>query len=69
MGTSAVLLQGHGIAEAEGLAGFGGGDAGVGGDAVEVVETGGGGPGRQILAAQMRGERRAFAGWPAPRWM
>jgi RNA polymerase sigma-70 factor (ECF subfamily) len=25
--------------------------------------------GRRILAAQMRGERRAFAGWPAPRWM
>jgi RNA polymerase sigma-70 factor (ECF subfamily) len=25
--------------------------------------------GRQMLAATMRGERRAFAGWPAPRWM
>ncbi len=24
--------------------------------------------GRQILAAKMRGERRAFAGWPAPSW-
>ena len=24
--------------------------------------------GRQILAAKMRGERRAFAGWPAPGW-
>src|SRR5205085_2725049 len=24
--------------------------------------------GRQILAAKMRGERRAFAGWPAPEW-
>ena len=23
--------------------------------------------GRQILAAKLRGERRAFAGWPAPR--
>jgi RNA polymerase sigma-70 factor, ECF subfamily len=25
--------------------------------------------GRQILAAKLRGERRAFAGWPAPRWL
>jgi RNA polymerase sigma-70 factor, ECF subfamily len=25
--------------------------------------------GRQILAATMRGERRAFAGWPAPGWL
>jgi RNA polymerase sigma-70 factor (ECF subfamily) len=25
--------------------------------------------GRQLLAATMRGERRAFAGWPAPGWM
>src|SRR6188508_369539 len=25
--------------------------------------------GRQILAAKMRGERRAFAGWPAPGWL
>ncbi|MEO6235952.1 MAG: sigma-70 family RNA polymerase sigma factor [Vicinamibacterales bacterium] len=25
--------------------------------------------GRQILAAKMRGERRAFAGWPAPDWL
>jgi RNA polymerase sigma-70 factor (ECF subfamily) len=25
--------------------------------------------GRQILAAKMRGERRAFAAWPAPGWM
>jgi RNA polymerase sigma-70 factor (ECF subfamily) len=25
--------------------------------------------GRQILAAKLRGERRAFAGWPAPNWM
>ena len=25
--------------------------------------------GRQILATKMRGERRAFAGWPAPGWM
>jgi len=25
--------------------------------------------GRRILAATMRGERRAFAGWPAPGWM
>jgi RNA polymerase sigma-70 factor (ECF subfamily) len=25
--------------------------------------------GRQILAKKMRGERRAFAGWPAPGWM
>jgi RNA polymerase sigma-70 factor (ECF subfamily) len=25
--------------------------------------------GRQILAARMRGERRAFAGWPAAEWL
>jgi RNA polymerase sigma-70 factor, ECF subfamily len=25
--------------------------------------------GRQLLAATMRGERRAFAGWPAPEWL
>jgi RNA polymerase sigma-70 factor (ECF subfamily) len=25
--------------------------------------------GRRILAKKMRGERRAFAGWPAPGWM
>ena len=25
--------------------------------------------GRQILAKKMRGERRAFAGWPATGWM
>ena len=25
--------------------------------------------GRQILAAKMRGERRAFTGWPAPGWL
>ena len=25
--------------------------------------------GRQILAAKMRGERRAFAGWPAAGWL
>jgi RNA polymerase sigma-70 factor (ECF subfamily) len=25
--------------------------------------------GRQILAAKMRRERRAFAGWPAPSWL
>jgi RNA polymerase sigma-70 factor (ECF subfamily) len=25
--------------------------------------------GRQLLAAKMRGERRAFAGWPVPDWM
>jgi RNA polymerase sigma-70 factor (ECF subfamily) len=25
--------------------------------------------GRQLLATKMRGERRAFAGWPAPGWM
>ena len=25
--------------------------------------------GRQLLAAKMRGERRAFAGWPATRWL
>jgi len=39
------------VTEAEGLAGFGGGDAGVDGDAVEVVEAGGGGPGGQSFAA------------------
>ena len=25
--------------------------------------------GRQILSANMRGERRAFAGWPAAEWL
>jgi RNA polymerase sigma-70 factor (ECF subfamily) len=25
--------------------------------------------GRQMLAAMMRGERRAFAGWPAAGWL
>jgi RNA polymerase sigma-70 factor (ECF subfamily) len=25
--------------------------------------------GRQLLAASMRGERRAFRGWPAPEWL
>src|SRR5216684_3253990 len=43
----------HFVAEAEGLAGFGGGDAGVGGDAVEMVEAGGRGPGRKSFAAQV----------------
>jgi hypothetical protein len=35
------------IADAEEFVGFGGGDAGVGGEAVEVVEAGAWGPGRQ----------------------
>ena len=34
------------ITYAEELVGFGRGDAGVGGEAVEVVEAGAGGPGR-----------------------
>ncbi len=39
------------VAEAQGLAGFGGGDAGVYGQAIKVVEAGGGRPGRQSFAA------------------
>src|SRR6266849_6346073 len=41
------------VAEAEGLAYFGGGDAGVYGQAIKMVEAGGWGPGRQSFAAQV----------------
>src|SRR5712692_5984149 len=41
------------IADAKGLAGFRGGDAGVYGQAIKMVEAGGGGPGRQSFAAQV----------------
>ena len=41
------LCQFEGIAEAEEFAGFGGGDASVGGEAVEVVEAIAGGPWRK----------------------
>src|SRR6266849_4130918 len=41
------------VAEAEGLAGFGWGYAGVDGQAIKMVEAGGGGPGGQSFAAQV----------------
>jgi hypothetical protein len=41
------------IADAEEFVGFGGGDAGVGGEAVEVVEAGAGGPGRESGLAEL----------------
>src|SRR5713226_1859186 len=41
------------VSDAEELAGFGGGDAGVDGQAVEMVEAGGWRPGGQRLAAQL----------------
>src|SRR5712692_2396013 len=46
-------LQKKGVAEAEEFAGFGAGDAGVGGEAVEVVEAAGGRPGRELRAAKI----------------
>jgi len=50
------LGNGEGIGEAEEAAGLGGSNAGVGGEAVEVVEAGAGGPGGKsgfALAGEM----------------
>jgi len=60
------------IADAEEFVGFGGGDAGVGGEAVEVVEAGAGGPGREGGFAEL-GEVfleafEDFAGLGIARW-
>src|SRR5229473_8455093 len=41
------------VADAEGLAGFGWGYAGVDGQAIKMVEAAGGGPGGQSFAAQI----------------
>ena len=47
------LGEAEGIADAEEFVGFGGGDASVGGEAVEVVEAGAGGPGRESGFAEL----------------
>ena len=43
--------QEQGVAKAEMLAGFGGSDAGVGGEAVEMIEARDAGPGRKLRVA------------------
>jgi len=46
--------EGEGVGEAEEAAGLGGGDASIGGEAVEVVEAGGGGPRGESGFAELR---------------